>query len=216
MGVKSANVAEMNECKKDPDTYKTNKETCDSIKGLSAVEVNQCMKDPKAFAQKRVDEAACESQGLKKGTAAFAECKKDPDTYKTNKEACDSIKGLSAVEINQCMKDPKAFAQKRVNKANEENKKKELEDKCDALGAKSGANKKLCMEDPDKYSNAKSQCESMEATGTNFNKCVTDPAEYKKTYELEKAAKEKGMNVRQYEKYMEEQEQLEAMRKLLG
>ena len=91
-----------------------------------------------------------------------------------------------------------------------------MKHKCDALGAKSGANKKLCMEDPDKYSNAKSQCESMEATGTNFNKCVTDPAEYKTQYELEKAAKEKGMNVRQYEKYMEEQEQLEAMRKLLG
>ena len=213
MGVKSA---EMNECKKDPDTYKKNKDACDSITGLSAVEINQCMKDPKAFAQKRVDEAACESQGLKKGTIDFTECKKDPATYKSNKEACNSITGLSAVEINQCMKDPKAFAQKRVNKANEENKKKELEDKCDALGAKSGANKKLCMEDPDKYSNAKSQCESMEAKGTNFNKCVTDPAEYKKTYELEKAAKEKGMNVRQYEKYMEEQEQLEAMRKLLG
>ena len=155
--------------------------------------------------------------GVKSANVAeMNECKKDPDTYKTNKETCDSIKGLSAVEINQCMKDPKAFAQKRVNKANEENKKKELEGKCDALGAKSGANKKLCMEDPDKYSNAKSQCESMEATGTNFNKCVTDPAEYKTQYELEKAAKEKGMNVRQYEKYMEEQEQLEAMRKLLG
>jgi hypothetical protein len=200
-----------NLCKADLEKYKENKIVCDYL-GLDGTKFTQCMENPSEFAEKDTDSATCEANGAKKGTLEFSQCMKNPYAY----SACKEIPHLNTIEFNQCMEDPQAFAQKRVDKANEESKKKELEGKCDALGAKSGANKKLCMEDPDKYSNAKSQCESMNATGSDFNKCVKDPESYKQDYDLKNAAEEKGMKVRQYEKQLEDQQQLEALQKLLG
>ena len=139
MGVKSANIAEMNACKKDPEAYKTEQD----------------------------NENACLNQGLRRATTAFAQCKKDPSAYQTcmtfpgieqaeitscmaapqsfnekkiakkqNENQCMTLGATSGTLKNLCMNNPDDYASKKSE--------------CEGMGATDNDLNK-CIRDVNKY-----------------------------------------------------------------
>ena len=194
--------------------------------GANSAEMLICRQDPVAWGTKRLDkeaekkakeasEQACLAQGLRKGTIEFGQCKDDPVAYQANSTICNGL-NLPTIEFGQCMKEPKTYREKRLAKLQEQQVEEQKKIKCDSLGATVAPNRGLCMENPDSYSVAKAKCEGMNATGFAFNNCVKNPDAYKQQYDKEMAAKEKGMNVREFEKSQEREAEIQLLQKSLG
>lgn len=234
-----ANATEMLICRQDPVAWGTkrleknlakqqkqdNEAKCTEM-GASATEMLVCKQDPGAWLTKKTakdeekkkkeaNEAACVAQGLRKGTIEFNQCKDDPVTYQANSAICSDL-NLQAVEFGQCMKEPKTYREKRLAKLQEQQAEEQKKIKCDSLGATVAPNRGLCMSNPDSYSVAKAECDKMNATGIAFNNCVKNPSAYKQQYDIEMAAKDKGMSVREYEKSQEREEEIQRLQKSLG
>ena len=234
-----ANSAEMLICRQDPVAWGTkrleknlaqqqkqdNEAKCTEM-GAKGAEMLACKSDPGAWLTKRdakeaekkakeANEQACLAQGLRKGTIEFGQCKDDPAAYQANSTICNSL-NLPTVEFGQCMKEPKTYREKRLAKLQEQQAEEQKKIKCDSLGATAAPNRGLCMENPDSYSVAKAKCEGMNATGFAFNNCVKNPDAYKQQYDKEMAAKEKGMNVREFEKSQEREAEIQLLQKSLG
>ena len=56
----------------------------------------------------------------------------------------------------------------------------------------------------------------MNAVGAAFNKCIKDPAGYKVTYDLEMAAQNSGMSVREYEQAQDREAEIKRLQQSLG
>ena len=194
--------------------------------GAKAVEMAACKKNPDEWGKQKLakmqaeqtkdaNEQKCLDLGLRKATVEFNQCKSDPTTYAANKQVCDGL-GLNSVEFNKCMKNPTEYSTQRLAQLQAQQAEAQKKATCDSLGATSGANKSLCMENPDAYKTAKSQCDGMNATGTAFNKCIKDPAGYKVQYDLEMAAKNSGMTVREYEQAQDREAEIKRLQQSLG
>lgn len=194
--------------------------------GAKAVEMAACKKNPDEWGKQKLakmqaeqtkdaNEQKCLDLGLRRATVEFNQCKSDPTTYAANKQVCDGL-GLNSVEFGKCMKNPTEYSTQRLAQLQAQQAEAQKKATCDSLGATSGANKNLCMENPDAYKTAKSQCDGMNATGAAFNKCIKDPSGYKVQYDLEMAAKNSGMSVREYEQAQDREAEIKRLQQSLG